>query len=217
MFYSKRVRKKKRLTDPVAIIPFPNQVNKQEVISIVTSKPQVPLPSSSFSKPEAKILSVPTGQLNTSNISIKKILTPDKNTIIGTENNLIGDKSYDHFTFDQAKMVWKKYAHDMKAKGMETFYNAMIKRDPKINDNQKFTMDVDNQVQIDYITPHLNDLIGHLRQQLKNYNITVDFTLSDDKESQVKFLTGKDRFASLAKKNPNLHSFKTIFNLDIEF
>ncbi len=217
MFYSKRVRKKKRLTDPVSIIPFPNQINKQDVVTSAPIKPANTVASSAFIKPEARILSVPTGQLNTSNISIKKILTPDNTTTSSLESNSIGDTPFDSFTVDQAKMVWKKYAHDMKAKGMETFYNAMIKRDPKINDSQKFTMDVDNQVQIDYITPHLNDLIGHLRKELKNYNITVDFTLSDDKESQVKFLTGKDRFASLAKKNPNLHSFKTIFNLDIEF
>ncbi len=114
-------------------------------------------------------------------------------------------------------MVWRRYAHEVKAKGMETFYNAMIKREPKIKEEVHFTMDVDNQVQIDYITPHLNDLIGFLRQELKNYNITLDFSLSDDKDSQVKFMTGKDRFASMAKKNPNLHSFKSIFNLDIEF
>lgn len=217
MFDSERIGKKKRLTDPVAIIPFPNQSSKQENVVNTTPKAQVVTPSSSFVKPEAKILSVPTGQLNTSNLSIKQILTPSQNTSSASEMSASGDLPFENFTFDQAKMVWRKYAHDMKAKGMETFYNAMIKRDPKISENQKITMDVDNQVQIDYITPHLNDLIGHLRKELKNYNISVDFTLSEDKESQVKFLTGKDRFASLAKKNPNLHSFKTVFNLDIEF
>ena len=216
MFDSKRVGKKKRLTDPVAIIPFANQAIKQETSTNPTPKTTIVTPSTSFSKPEAKILTVPTGQLNTSNLSIKQILTPSQN-ISTSEVHPNGDLPFENFTFDQAKMVWKKYAHDMKAKGMETFYNAMIKRDPKISENQKITMDVDNQVQIDYITPHLNDLIGHLRSELKNYNISVDFTLSEDKESQVKFLTGKDRFASLAKKNPNLHSFKTVFNLDIEF
>ena len=217
MFGSKRIGKKKRLTDPVAIIPFPNQVSKQETVSNPTQKTTPVTPTSSFSKPEAKILSVPTGQLNTSNLSINQILTPSQNVTSASELSASGDLPFENFTFDQAKMVWRKYAHDMKAKGMETFYNAMIKRDPKISENQKITMDVDNQVQIDYITPHLNDLIGHLRKELKNYNIAVDFTLSEDKESQVKFLTGKDRFASLAKKNPNLHSFKTVFNLDIEF
>jgi hypothetical protein len=33
----------------------------------------------------------------------------------------------------------------------------------------------------------------------------------------VKFLTGKDKFTALARKNPNLHTLKNTFNLDIEF
>lgn len=154
--------------------------------------------------------------MNTSNLSIKKILTPveDGSTERSFSN---GVKVYENFNFDQVKMVWRRYAHEMKSKGMETFYNAMIKRDPKIKDDVHFTMEVDNQVQIDYITPHLNDLIGFLRQELKNYHITLGFSLSEDQESQVKFLSGKDRFISLAKKNLNLHTFKKVFNLDIEF
>lgn len=215
MLYSKRVRKKKRLTDPVSIIPFPEQLLKDVITKSNVTKTNV-APVSNLNKIEAKVLTVPTGQLNTSNLSIKKILEPPKEI---TENGVLLNKEvpFEKFNFDQVKMVWRRYAHEMKAKGMETFYNAMIKRDPKIKDDVYFTMDVDNQVQIDYITPHVNDLIGFLRRELKNFNITLDFILSTDQESQIKFLTGKDRFESMAKKNLNLHTFKKIFNLDIEF
>ena len=215
MLHSKRVRKKKRLTDPVSIISFPEQQLKDLVAKNPVTKTSV-TPVSNFAKIEAKVLNVPSGQLNTSNLSIKKILEPAKEI---SENGILINKElpFEKFNFDQVKMVWRRYAHEMKAKGMETFYNAMIKRDPKIKDEVFFTMDVDNQVQIDYITPHLNDLIGFLRHELKNFNISLDFILSTDQESQIKFLTGKDRFESMAKKNLNLHTFKKIFNLDIEF
>ncbi len=215
MLHSKRVRKKKRLTDPVSIIPFPEQLLNDVIAKINVTKTTAPSVSN-LTKIEAKVLNVPTGQLNTSNLSIKKILEPVK---VISENGVLLSKElpFEKFNFDQVKMVWRRYAHDMKAKGMETFYNAMIKRDPKIKDDVCFTMDVDNQVQIDYITPHLNDLIGFLRHELKNFNISLDFILSTDQESQIKFLTGKDRFESMAKKNLNLHTFKKIFNLDIEF
>jgi DNA polymerase-3 subunit gamma/tau len=215
VLYPKRVRKKKRLTDPVSIISFPEQQLKDVIAKNPVTKTSVP-PVSNFAKIEAKVLNVPSGQLNTSNLSIKKILEPAKEI---SENGALINKElpFEKFNFDQVKMVWRRYAHEMKAKGMETFYNAMIKRDPKIKDEVFFTMDVDNQVQIDYITPHLNDLIGFLRHELKNFNISLDFILSTDQESQIKFLTGKDRFESMAKKNLNLHTFKKIFNLDIEF
>ena len=170
MLHSKRVRKKKRLTDPVLIISFPEQQLKDVVVKNTVTKTSKP-PVSNFAKIEAKVLNVPSGQLNTSNLSIKKILEPAKEI---SENGVLINKEvpFEKFNFDQVKMVWRRYAHEMKAKGMETFYNAMIKRDPKIKDEVFFTMDVDNQVQIDYITPHLNDLIGFLRRELKNFNIS---------------------------------------------
>ncbi len=114
-------------------------------------------------------------------------------------------------------MAWRRYAHEAKGKGMETFYNAMIKRDPKQIETTQFIMDVDNQIQIDYITPHLQDLVGYLREELKNYDVNLELKLTENNDVEVKFLTGKDRFADMAKKNPNLHSFKNIFNLDIEY
>ena len=114
-------------------------------------------------------------------------------------------------------MAWRRYAFDVKEKGKETFYNAMVKREPKIKEETTLIMEVDNQIQIDYITPHLNDLISFLRQELKNYDISVEFLLIEDNDSTVKFLSGKDRFAAMARKNANLHTLKKVFNLDIEF
>jgi hypothetical protein len=215
VLYSKRVRKKKRITDLVVIIPFPKQGDVDVLPKSIVVKTSVSSVSN-YAKIEPKILTVPSGQLNTSNVSIKKILQPvqeDPSLAKYNENLTLTEK----FNFDQVKMAWRRYAFEVKAKGMETFYSAMIKRDPKIKDEVNFTMEVDNQVQIDYISNHIQDLVGFLRQELKNYLITVDFFLTEDKESEVKFLTGKDRFASMARKNPNLHSFKNIFNLDIEF
>jgi hypothetical protein len=56
-----------------------------------------------------------------------------------------------------------------------------------------------------------------LRKELKNYSVDITLRLNDHPEDEVKFLTGKDKFAALARKNPNLHTLKNTFNLDIEF
>ncbi len=215
MLYSKGVRKKKRITDLVEIIPFLKQGEIEQLTKSVAVKPSIPAVSQ-FAKIEPKVMTVPSGQLNTSNVSIKKILQPaqvDPLIAVAAHNSTLTE----NFSFDQVKMVWRRYAFEVKSKGMETFYNAMIKREPKIKDDVHFTIEVDNQVQIDYISNHIQDLIGFLRQELKNYLITVDFLLLAEGESDTKFLSGKDKFASMARKNPNLHSFKSIFNLDLEF
>lgn len=218
MLYSKRVRKKKQLTDPVEIIPFPNQKSQQvtKPHSTPSSVPKNPTNYNVQARPEAKILSAPTGQLNSTNISINKILN-QKQEENNTSGNIHGNVPMEDFSFDQVKMAWRRYAHQAKSKFMETMYNAMIKRDPKFIEPSQLLMYVDNQIQIDYMNPHLQDLIGYMRAELKNYAVTVELKLSDEDQSEVKFLTGKDRFASMAKKNPNLHTFKNIFNLDIEF
>ena len=78
-------------------------------------------------------------------------------------------------------------------------------------------MFVDNQIQVDYITPLLNELISFLRNSLKNHNITVQIEQTEHPVEDVKFLNGKDKFEVMAKKNPELNNLKNLFNLDIEF
>lgn len=163
-----------------------------------------------------KLVTVPTGQLNTSSISIKKLMEKKEDDQTAFER-LPENLPYETFSFDQVKMLWRRFAFEMKEKSMETFYNAMIKREPIIKDDTQFIMDVDNQIQIDFITPHLQEMVGYFRKELKNYAINISFIINDNPEHEVKFLTGKDKFAALARKNPNLHTLKNTFNLDIEF
>lgn len=216
MFFSTRARKKKCLTDPVDIIPFPNQNLRDKVPN--TAKPIAPpvRQATYVQEVEQKIATVPTGQLNTTSISIKKMMEKKEDELSASER-LPENLPYNSFSFDQVKMLWRRFAFEMKERGMETFYNAMIKREPIQKGDTHFVMDVDNQIQVDYITPHLQDMIGYFRKELKNYAFEISFNLNENPEQEVKFLTGKDKFATLARKNPNLHTLKNTFNLDIEF
>jgi DNA polymerase-3 subunit gamma/tau len=121
------------------------------------------------------------------------------------------------YSIDDLKMYWRRFAFEMKSKGKETFYNAMIKRDPKQKGINEFALHVDNQIQIDYIQPQLSELVDYIRSELKNYQIEINIELTNKPEEQLKFQTGKDKFAALARKNPNLHALKSTFNLDIEY
>jgi hypothetical protein len=56
-----------------------------------------------------------------------------------------------------------------------------------------------------------------MRKNLKNYQIEIELILTDNPGKEIKFLTGKDKFNALARRNPNLHTLKNLFNLDIEF
>ena len=154
--------------------------------------------------------------MNTTNYSIKKALEVNKNNdqeVGGLQQN----QSFEDFSFDQLKMVWRQFAFDAKSRALETLYNAMVKREPILSEGNKVKMEVDNQVQIDYISNHINDLVTFIREHLKNFSIDLECFISKNNNDEVKFLTGKDRFNAMAQKNANLHTFKKVFNLDIEF
>ena len=212
MFFKTRARKKKWLTERVDILPFPNQTLRKKV---APAKTVAPVPVSIVNQ-EVKpvVLSAPAGSVDAPHISIKKILEEqNKNESSLSKEN----EEREPFTRDQLKMFWNRFAFQMKENSMETFYNALIKREPVFLDDEKIAIEVDNNVQIDYINPHLTDFVSFLRKNLKNYSISVEMRLTDDPMKDVKYLTGKDKFAAMSRKNTNLLKLKNLFNLDIEF
>jgi hypothetical protein len=98
------------------------------------------------------------------------------------ENNAEGvdlsNMPRESFSMDDLKMLWRRFAFQMKDEGRDTFYNALIKRDPKATSETSYDLEVDNQVQVDYIRPYLSDLLGFLRKELKNYDLNVDLKMT---------------------------------------
>lgn len=120
------------------------------------------------------------------------------------------------FSNDALISVFRKYAHILKEKGKETFYHALIKRDPKLLD-ETITIVVDNEVQVAYITPILSEFVDFLKNELKNGYIEVKLMVTEELDLEQKPITGKDKYQALARKNPNIHTLRNRFNLDIEF
>ena len=216
MFLESGARKKKSLTDPVEIIPFPDQNLRGKAQKATTKPVAKPAVKKVMDKPAPKVLKAPSGQLNTSNLSIKKMLekkqASDNPSVRDLSNMPRNDYSYDEF-----KMIWRRFANKMKEENESTIYNAMIKRDAKIVSENNFLLEVDNQVQIDKFQVISSDIVDFLRINLKNYFIELKVELSNNPEEEVQYKSGKDKFAALARKNPNLHTLKNTFNLDIEF
>ena len=207
---------KKKLTDPVKIIPFSN-INLRKKVQKIKIKPEIGKEIERvLQKPLSTKVTKAPRKLKTSNLSIKKLIEKKEEIAAQgiVDSNSMPQNSY---SIDDLKMYWRRFAFEMKSKGKETFYNAMIKRDPKQKGINEFALHVDNQIQIDYIQPQLSELVDYIRSELKNYQIEINIELTNKPEEQLKFQTGKDKFAALARKNPNLHALKSTFNLDIEY
>ena len=163
---------------------------------------------------ENKILTSPQGNISTKHISIKESIEKIKES---QQQGNIEDLPREGFSIEHVKMFWKQYAYVVKENGLETFYNALIKRDPVLVSEEVLGIVVDNQVQMDYIQAELMGFIEFMRKSLQNYHVDIQLSMSNEPEKETKFLTGKDKFSALARKNPNLHTLKNLFNLDIEY
>jgi DNA polymerase-3 subunit gamma/tau len=214
VFFETRARKKKGLTEPIDILPFPTQSLRKSKTQSTVSAPSENPATQVAESPKVKILESPQGQVHTKHLSIKEAIERSKQA---AQEVRIEDQPREQYHLDHVKMYWKQYAYKLKENGMETFYNALIKRDPILQGPEHIELVVDNIVQRDYIQTHLMEFIDFMRKQLNNYFISIQIVVSEQAEEEVKYLNGKDKFNAMARKNPNLHTLKTRFNLDIDY
>lgn len=173
--------------------------------------------------PPSPIPKLSTGEVKP---SIQKPITIRTETPISIKSQLeeINKKSVvlnsdlpnESFSYDALKVASRQYAFITREAGMETFYHALLKHEP-ILENNIVTLKLDNQVQSEYIKPILQDYADFLKTQLKNGFIEVNLLVSESSDEIKKLIKGTDKYQALARKNPNLHTLKNRFNLDIEY
>ncbi len=213
MFFTARARKKKGLTEPISILPFSAQIPRKPTENSI----QKVIPKEAENEIKSKVQENPSAYITppkpTKLISIQDLLAEEKDK----KRRALEDQARDDFSHDQLIIIWKKYAFEMREQGKDTFFHALTKRDPTFISQEKIELILENNIQVEYIRPLLDDFINFLRSNLNNYFIEIEFTLNTTDLPDTKPLTGKDKFKSMASKNPNLMILKNTFNLDIEY
>jgi hypothetical protein len=167
-------------------------------------------------KKEAKTLSAPTGQLQTTHLSINALIEQQREqTTIA--NSDLPKKPFERDDLDDLLRLWKTIAHAEKLNGNDQVFHIMIKRDPQAIDAVKYHFEVDSAMQKTRLDNAMSEIIPKLRRELQNYDLDIAIEVTKDEVEEVKFLTGNDRFEKMAKKNSNLFDFRNRFNLDIEY
>ncbi len=168
-----------------------------------------------YEKPEPKVLQKAGEKLVTTNLSIKKIVA--EQTSNHAHQTAIQNAPAEEFSIDQVNMFWRQFANRMKDEGKETFYNALVKRNPKQITNVLYQLEVDNNVQIEVIKTDFDRFMTFMRNSLKNFDFFVEVKVTDNQSEDIKHLNGKDKFAILARKFPYITTLKDTFNLDIDY
>lgn len=214
MFFTTGARKKKGLTDTITILPFPAPSLRKEtprkIIEESVKEPATKLYANKLVNSQAEQLPLKTPSKT---ISIKQALAEEKERQLKS----LEEKARELFSTDQLIMAWKQYAFTMKEIGKDTFFHALTKRGPSFVNIEKITLTVENNIQIEYIRPLLQDFILFLRQTLKNEYIEIELQVTNEEVVKVVPITGQDKFNALANKNANLMILKNTFNLDIDY
>lgn len=157
----------------------------------------------------------PTGQTHMASVSIKKLLNPEDENAVQIQR---GDLPFESYGFDDIKMAWHSYAFMMKEQKKENIHAALKRRDPKPKGDHTYQIDVDNSTLADILNDNLQDFTNYIRKRVKNYNVNIEINIADDVDDpNDQYISPKDKFQKMARKNPSLHSLKSIFNLDIDY
>ena len=118
-------------------------------------------------------------------------------------------------TIEQLEKAWNDYVANLKAQGKNLEYNALNQK-VSFSDDLCIRLTVPNSFQSLTVEGIRQDLLGHLRNKLKNKNISL-LTEIEKHENKKMIYTNKEKFEHLAGKYPILKKLRSRFDLDADF
>lgn len=133
------------------------------------------------------------------------------------KEQLLKNQPKKSFTIDEFTIVWNKFAYQCKEEGMDTLYNALASRKPKIDLQQSMVnLHVSNNIELSFVNTNIDRLLNFLRTNLQNFSIEIKIIEDKIEEKKILF-SGKEKFDDMANRNPMLKTLQKKFKLDIEF
>ena len=227
---SKEVQKKKsKLID--APIVSPSQKVKTDVEPVLkdnssikkeipvvdnpeTKKTTYEIPKSEIIRPKTS-LSIKKRSAAASITGIRKKINEDLNAETKYSEIKVSEKS--EFTQNKLEEKWLEFAEIKKKEGKIGLFTTLNKQKPKLNKDFSITFIIDSEVQKMEFQTQNQFLLDFLRLELKNGQIQLNLEITKSDSPKLTQLTSRERFFQMADKNPDLHTFKEKFDLDIEF
>ncbi|MDD6209269.1 MAG: DNA polymerase III subunit gamma/tau [Bacteroidales bacterium] len=126
------------------------------------------------------------------------------------EVTIIQNKPYTAIDLEKA---WISYAESLKEKAH--LRNSMINCKPSITGQSTFEVAVHNKVQENILLSEGPSILGYLRQNLQNGEITMSVRLTEANEKQLAY-TSAERFNLMAQTNSALLKLKDEFDLILD-
>jgi DNA polymerase-3 subunit gamma/tau len=122
-----------------------------------------------------------------------------------------------NFSQEELESAWKNFAETVKDR--PRLYNIFISRQPKVEDNYKVILNLENPLQKEILENIFNKLLFSLQRELNNKKINIEMIVSKEEgdDQNNKIYTVEDKFNHLAGKNQSLKKLKRDFDLDFDY
>lgn len=144
--------------------------------------------------------------------SIKGALKNEEVKPVITDNTKLPEEN---FSQEQLISEWKKFAERF-VKNRQSLYSALTGRLPQMGNDFNIQLMVDNVVSEKDVNEIKSDLLGELRQNLRNFKIQLNITVSSLDSSERKPYTPREKVAALSKVNPVIEDLTRTLGLDLD-
>jgi DNA polymerase-3 subunit gamma/tau len=180
---------------------------------VISTEIQNPKPHPSDSELAKQTATLPEGPkisaLSLSSIRAKRELLESTRGIIKETVHLPSE------VFNETDMLlqWSKYAQRLGDKGHKIMESLLMIGTPKLEGTTIIHELPNEGSKIDFET-ELHLLLGHLKGQLHNHDITIKVVVNEAVETKFA-ITTQDKYNRLNEINPNLELLRKTFDLDI--
>ncbi len=120
------------------------------------------------------------------------------------------------FSQEELMKKWFEYAEMIRLE-RPRIANTLKSRKPELQSDYRVIVSMDNASQLEDFNKNVKpDIHNYLHLQLRNKQIEIITSLTENENVQKKVYTSEDKFQYMNKKNPNLNKLKQQFNLDLE-
>jgi DNA polymerase-3 subunit gamma/tau len=149
-------------------------------------------------------------------LSLKAELNPQKGEAEEDEIPDYSDKPRTAFTLEELMVHWNSYIEMLKRDKRSSMQSTLESCKPTLQENFVLKMTFHNKVQRDEFNNEKTNFLGHLRENLNNWGISIESEVKQE-NLEKRYYTNRDRFERMTELNPKLAELRKRLNLDPDF
>lgn len=165
-------------------------------------------------KPKLFIPKLKDVSISSSIPSLNSVFEEEKSQENEEPSYISGTEKSD-FTEAEFLSQWKAFAEKVKSQNKINLYTLMVANQPRLVENFKVEVVVENGVQSHMLLNEKVDILNHLRQNLQNYQIDL-LPIIQTNTIIKKPITDMEKYQAMIAKNPLLDKLRQAFNLGFE-